>query len=595
MKKKLDAIEMAVIANRFDGIVREMSNTLLRAARSTVISSCRDFSCCIVTADHQLVASGEGLPVHIFGAHLQTREVAKAHAGTIREGDAFLDNDPYGGNSHPADHTILVPVFIDGEHFFTAVAKAHMADIGNSIPSSYYTRAHDVYEEGSLTFPAVRVQRDYKNEDDIIRMCRARIRVPEQWYGDYLATLGSARVAERRLKELCAKYSKATIGQFIKEWFDYSERRMRAAVRKLPEANIRNSGMSDPLEGILPKGLTLTVRLTIDPKRGMISADLRENPPSVDCGLNVSRAAAMSSVAAGIFNNLHDVPRNAGSFRRLAFTFAKDSVVGSPVFPHSCSTATTNLAERLVNITQSAFAQLGEGFGLAEGGTGLGAGQAVVSGLDHRYNTRYVNRIMVSNNGGPATPTSDGWINYGMPIIAGLMYRDSIEVDELKHPFLIEKVGLVQDSGGAGKHRGAPAQEILYTARENPMQVVIPCDGQYAPPRGVRGGKSGVAGSTFLVSKGNRMKLPNVANVYLRKGQSIHGIDSSGGGYGEPLSRDPKRVLNDVFEGYVSLKKARETYGVVCTGRIADGSLTIDTRATAARRKLLTSKARVKK
>ena len=202
---------------------------------------------------------------------------------------------------------------------------------------------------------------------------------------------------------------------------------------------------------------------------------------------------------------------------------------------------------------------------------------------------------MVSNNGGPATPTSDGWINYGMPIIAGLMYRDSIEVDELKHPFLIEKVGLVQDSGGAGKHRGAPPQEILYTARENPMQVVIPCDGQYAPPRGVRGGKSGVAGSTFLVSKGNRMKLPNVANVYLRKGQSIHGIDSSGGGYGEPLSRDPKRVLNDVFEGYVSLKKARETYGVVCTGRIADGSLTIDTRATAARRKLLTWKARVKK
>ena len=160
---------------------------------------------------------------------------------------------------------------------------------------------------------------------------------------------------------------------------------MKAAVKKLPEANIKNSGTSDPLEGILPEGLTLTVRLVIDPEKGMISADLRENPPSVDCGLNVSRAAAMSSVAAGIFNNLRDVPRNAGSFRCLVFMFANDSVVGSPVFPHSCSTATTNLAERLVNITQSAFAQLGEGFGLAEGGTGLGAGQAVVSGFDARY------------------------------------------------------------------------------------------------------------------------------------------------------------------------------------------------------------------
>ena len=108
-----------------------------------------------------------------------------------------------------------MPVFIDGEHLFTTVAKCHMADIGNSIPSSYFARALDVYEEGALVFPGVRIQRDYKNEQDIIRMCRARIRVPDQWYGDALAALGSARIAERRLKELCAKYGKATIKAFI--------------------------------------------------------------------------------------------------------------------------------------------------------------------------------------------------------------------------------------------------------------------------------------------------------------------------------------------------------------------------------------------
>jgi N-methylhydantoinase B len=232
----LDPVVMTVIANRLDGVVREMTNTLLRAARSAVISSARDFSCCILTGDNHLLASAEGLPVHIFGAHLQGENMCRYHAGDIREGDAYLDNDPYGGNTHPADHTFLVPVFVGGEHLFTTVAKCHMADIGNSIPSSYFAKALDVYEEGALAFPGVRIQRNYRNEPDVIRMCRARIRVPEQWYGDALAALGSARVAERRLKELCRKYGAKTIKAFIKDWFDYSERRAIESIRKLPSA-----------------------------------------------------------------------------------------------------------------------------------------------------------------------------------------------------------------------------------------------------------------------------------------------------------------------------------------------------------------------
>ena len=152
-----------------------------------------------------------------------------------------------------------MPVFIDDEHLFTTVAKCHMADIGNSIPSSYFAKALDVYEEGALVFPGVRIQRDYKNEPDVIRMCRARIRVPDQWYGDALAALGSARIAERRLKELCRKYGAATIKVFIKDWFDYSERRAIESIRKLPKARIANTGRSDPLEGILPEGSTLKV------------------------------------------------------------------------------------------------------------------------------------------------------------------------------------------------------------------------------------------------------------------------------------------------------------------------------------------------
>ncbi|MES2713974.1 MAG: hydantoinase B/oxoprolinase family protein [Pseudomonadota bacterium] len=583
----LDPVLLSVMANRLDGIVREMTNTLLRAARSAVISSARDFSCCLVTGDDQLLAPAEGLPVHIFGCHIQTANMRRYHAGDLRRGDAYLDNDPYGGNTHPADHTFMVPVFYEGEHLFTGVAKCHMADIGNSIPSSYFVMARDVYHEGALVFPGVRIQRDFRNIEEIVRMCRARIRVPDQWYGDYLAGLGSARVAERRLEEFCAKYGVATVKRFTADWFDYSERRMLDNIRRLPRAKLVNKGKSDPLEGILPGGLELTVKIEIDPDEAMIHVDLSDNPPCVDVGLNTSLGAATSAVVGAIFNALDkDLPRNAGSFRRLRFTYAEESVVAAPKFPHSCSMGTTNVSERLVNITQSAFAQLGDGHGLAEGGTGLGAGMAVISGKDHRRrDAPFVNRMMLSTNGGPASPVADGWVNYAIPVIAGLMYRDSVEVDELKHPIRVNSLEIVPDSSGAGRQRGAPAQQIELAATGNAVTAVISCDGQHAPPRGVVGGHDGTAGKTWLVgANGDAARLPNVVQVTLEKGQALRGRDSAGGGYGSPLERSTARVLHDVLEGWESRDKAAAVYGVIFTGAIEDESLAVDIAATEARR-----------
>ncbi|NKB49085.1 MAG: hydantoinase B/oxoprolinase family protein [Alphaproteobacteria bacterium] len=583
----LDPVLISVMANRLDGIVREMTNTLLRSARSAVISSARDFSCCLVTGDDKLLASAEGLPVHIFGCHIQTENMHKYHEGDIQRGDAYLDNDPYGGNTHPADHTFMVPVFFEGEHMFTAVSKCHMADIGNSIPSSYFVRAKDVYEEGALVFPGVRIQRDFKNVEDIMRMCRARIRVPDQWYGDYLAGLGSARIAERRLEAFCEKYGKETVKAFMKEWFNYSERRMIDSIRRLPKASLVNKGRSDPLEGVLPEGVELTVKIEIDPDEAEIHVDLSDNPPSVEAGMNTSLGAATSAVVGAVFNALDkDLPRNEGAFRRLHFKYAEDSIVGAPKFPHSCSVATTNIAERLVNITQSAFAQLGDGMGLSEGGAGLGAGMAVISGHDpRRGNQAYVNRLMLSTNGGPASPEADGWVNYAIPVIAGLMYRDSVEVDELKHPIRVESLSLVTDSAGAGRRRGAPAQQIEYGPTDGGMTSIISCDGQHSAPRGVVGGLAGTPGETWLIEDDAQpSRLPNVAQVHLQPGQRIRGRDSAGGGYGDPLDREPERVLLDVLEGWETRDKALNIYGVVFAGEIDDETLAIDLAATEARR-----------
>tara|TARA_Y100001934_G_C12379439_1_gene791386 strand:+ start:711 stop:2510 length:1800 start_codon:yes stop_codon:yes gene_type:complete len=582
-ESKIDPFMTAILANRMDGIIREMTNTLLRAARSAVISSARDFSCAICTADNQLLASAEGLPIHIFGSHLQTKTMCELHDGDINEGDCFLHNDPYSGNTHAADHTFLVPVFFEGEHFFTAVAKAHQADIGNAAPTTYMAAAKDQYEEGALIFPAVRIQRNYKMIDDVVRMCRSRVRVPSQWYGDFLAGIGSARIGERRLKELCKKYGKETIKQFIDHWLDYSEERMCHAIQKLPKSELFNSGAHDPFGELLPDGIPLKVTLKIDPEKALIDLDLLDHPPNVDCGFNQSEACASASVIAGVFNSIDPtVPRNSGSFRRIILHLKDGAVVGKPKFPHSCSIATTNIADRLINITQAAFAQLGDGWGLAEGGVGLGAGFAVVSGNDHRVDGKpYVNQLHIASNGGPAGPTSDGWITYAIPVVGGLMYRDSVEIDELKHPMQFHYLRLVTGSGGAGKYRGAPGQEVAYGPIKEDMNAIWPCDGTHFAPQGVRGGNHGKKCSHFIVrSDGQEEELPNMVVVRISKGEFIRGNQSGGGGYGDPFERDPNRVLKDVIESYETIERANKIYGVYFHGSLADNTLTVDKEAT---------------
>lgn len=578
-----DPYVTAILASRIDGIIREMSNTLLRAARSGVISSARDFSCSLCTADNRLLAAAEGLPIHIFGSHMQARAMCEAAGDDLREGDCYLHNDPYSGNTHAADHTYLVPVFIDGRHMFTAVAKAHQADTGNSMPTTYMASARDQYEEGALIFPSVRIQRDYRMIDDVVRMCRARIRVPDQWYGDFLAGIGAARIAERRLKELCARFGREAIASFVEHWLGYSEQRMIAAIRKLPRADLRSVGAHDPFAGILPDGIPIAVKVEVDPDAAFIDVDLSDNIDNVDCGFNVSEACASAAVIAGVFNVIDpSIPRNFGAFRRVRITLRDGSVCGLPHFPHSCSVSTTNVSARLVNLTQSAFAELGAGMGLAEGGVGMGAGCAMISGKDARAGgAPYVNQLFLCGSTGPGTPVADGWLTYGIPVAAGLTYLDSIEIDELKHPILVRHLRLMAGTGGAGEFRGAPAIDVCYGPTGEPMTAMWPCDGTVVPPRGVRGGQDGLRCAHWKVGvDGSEEELANVVAVTVSRGEFIKGHQGSGGGYGDPLRRDPRRVLEDVIEGYETVMRARDVYGVVLSGDRAR-TLHIDEAATA--------------
>ncbi|MEQ8661229.1 MAG: hydantoinase B/oxoprolinase family protein, partial [Gammaproteobacteria bacterium] len=432
-----------------------------------------------------------------------------------------------------ADHMYMVPVFVDGEHLFTTCAKAHQADCGNAIPSTYNATARDVYEEGALIFPCVRVQRDYRNVDDIIRMCRRRIRVPEQWYGDYLASIAAARIGERRLVQLVERYGKDTIRQFVRDWFAYSERRMEEAIRKLPAGRLENVSVYDPLPPLLPDGLPIKVVVNIDPEAARIEVDLSDNADNLPFGLNESVACATSNALCGVFNCIDpDVPHNDGAFRRLSVKLREGCVAGIPEFPYSCSMATTNIGDRIVNATQAAFAQIGDGHGLAEGGLGMGPGAGVISGNDRRSGGQpFINQEWLVVNGGPGTPSTDGWLNYGLPVVGGLMYRGSVEVDESKYPMLFRSMRVVEGGGGAGRFRGSPGAEVVYGPRRDPMTVVISCDGQVNPPQGVRGGHAGPPAATWkIAADGREEKLPGVVECVLAPGEWVRGIDAGGGG-----------------------------------------------------------------
>ncbi len=580
--RQVDGVRLAILNNRLEGIARKMANTLLRTGRSGVLNIARDFSCCIITADDRLLATAERLPIHVLsGPDLMARSIKEFHP-TLRKGDAFLHNSPYHGCSHPADHTLIVPVIDDeGRHHFTVLAKAHQADCGNSQPTTYMGNARDVYEEGALIFPGVKVQENFENIGDVIRMCMMRIRVPEQWWGDYLAMVGAARIGERELVALADEVGWDALHDFTEQWFDYSESRMANAVRKMPSGTTTWTSRHDPVPGTPEDGIPINVKVTVDNDDARITVDLTDNMDALPCGLNLSEACARTAAMIGVFNSIDPtVPKNAGAFRRLDVRLKHNAICGIPEHPTSCSVATTNVADRVANSVQAAIAELEDGFGMAESGAILPASVGVVSGYDPVLKERYVNQLFLAMTGGAAAPRTDAWITLGHVGNAGLCYQDSIELDEMRHPLMVRQRRFITDSEGAGKQKGGPGMLVEFGPTRGDMEVAFVSDGTHNPAQGVRGG--GLGGNAYQgirAADGTLTPTENSAVVTLHVGETIVSHCCGGGGYGEPEARDPSSVCRDVAEGWVSAERAREVYRVAIG---ADGS--VDEAATAALR-----------
>jgi len=563
--RTMDGVKLAILNNRFEGITRKMANTLLRTGRSGVLNIARDFSCCIVTAGCELLSTNDGLPIHVLsGPDIMARWMKEFHP-VLKRGDAFLNNSPYHGCSHAADHTILMPVLDDaGAHRFTVVVKAHQADIGNSIPTTYHGSAKDVYEEGALIFPAVRVQTDFETNQDFVRMCQMRIRVPDQWWGDFLAMIGAARIGEREIMELAAEQGWDELARFERDWLDYSERRMIDAVAAIPDGNATRHSRHDPFPGTPDTGIDVTVKVNVDPAAARITVDLRDNSDCLPCGLNLSEACSRTSAMIGVFNSIeHSVPKNAGSFRRIDVLLRENCVVGIPRHPTSTSVSTTNVADRVANAVQRAFADIDSGIGLAECGAVIPPAVGVISGIHPRTGEAFVNQLFLGMTGGAGAPHADAWVTIGHVGNAGLCFVDSVELDELRQPIHVYERRLLPDTEGAGQFKGAPSISVIFGPVGCDISVGYVSDGAINAAKGARGGCSGGRANQYRIrTDGSREDLDPCAQVTLLDGEKIVSLSSGGGGYGSPDERTPAQVEHDVREGWVSPGRARNIYRV---------------------------------
>ena len=567
MSKPVEPYLMSVLSSRLYSIGLEMTNTLMRTARSQLMSVCHDLSTAICDRNGKVIALAESIPVHCASMGLTVRPCFD-HPEGIQPGDLFLNNSPYHGNTHHADYTYIAPVFHDDELMFFAVTKGHQADIGNSIPSTYAPTARDMFEEGAIDWPCIKIQKNYKDVPDIIAIAQMHNRVPEMWYGDYLACVGSSRVGEKRLAALCEEYGNDVVKRFCEAYQDYGARRMKEELKQLPKGHYEYDIKADAIEGVVPE-ITIHIECDTHPEDGTIAFDFTKNADSLPCGLNMCEATTLASAVTGVLNRMPcDIPCNDGAMSQIKVKMREGCVIGKAKAPYSSSMATTNLADRVISGVQALMNKITSNKGMAEGGATQCPAVAVVSGTDWRKgDAPYVNQIFCGMTGGPAVNGYDGWITYQYPVTGGAMNWNSTEVLEQQYPFKVVSEEILPNSVGAGQFDSAPSCKFVMTARHDPVVCAYSCDGIANPPKGAAGGLDGhkSAAWKYKLAEGeaSRTELPPFAEPVITKKEAIVSESSSGGGYGDPLERDPELVCHRVREEWITKEFAAKTYGVV--------------------------------
>ena len=542
-----DPITLAVVEHRLESIAQEMTEAMLRTAMSQILNSSRDFSTAILDSDCQLVAQGEGIPVHISALPVAGAAVRDYFGEDIHDGDLFILNDPYFGGSHLPDITIIRPVFQGERLLFYGVNRAHHSDVGGGTHGGYNPGANEIFQEG-LRIPPLKLYDRGVPRDDLLRMLSANVRQPENFLGDLNAQIGSVMLADQRIRALLADYGPDRLITVVAEILSATERQVRQFISGWPDGVYRGESLVDD-DGFNSKLVPIRAKVTI--AGDAMTIDLSESSAQVEGFINSAYANTRSLAHAAImYLAPMDVARNEGSMRPVEIIAPRGLVVNANP-PAPVCMSTNHCAEEIV---EAVFKALAPAIPNAVSAGFSRRLRYAITGADPRTGRRFIWHFFLARGGGGASEGYDGWSNVGEINVAGGIRSPSIEVTEERFPLFIERHELRPDSGGVGEWRGGLGAvcDLIYEG-EGPAQLNTAGDGIVVPPFGLFGASDGRPHHYKIVSNGTERILGSKeVGVLVNPGDHIICFSSGGGGYGQPEDRDTDAVDWDLKNGYAT-------------------------------------------
>jgi N-methylhydantoinase B len=558
-RSRLDPVTLEVLKNAFITIVDEMAEQILRTCHSFVIYA-RDFSSALCDRHGNTIMQGsQDIAVHVGTLHLTARAVLDRFGEDIKPGDVFAINDPYLGGTHFNDVRIVRPVFVGDEMIALAQSNGHWADVGGNVPGSFDISAREHFGEG-LRIPPVRIIDEGKVRRDLIEMISSNTRAPSDVEGDCEAQIEATLVAERELHRLIDKYGKDTILLAFEEVQDYVERLTRQRVAELPDGAWETEDYIDldPNEG---EGLVpIRVRLEID--GDTIKYDLSGSHKAVGSFLNAGFGTAFSGIVGGTKTFFPDVPLNSGFYRMMEVELGPEGTVVNAPWPLAVTGFCSGPYEKIMNALFELWSQIMPERAMA---CSFNLEYLLVGGHDARVPEHPIFMWYDWMAGGWGGRNGKDGENGTAPVFGAGLTVQPCEGQERLTPVLTTTHEIMTDSAGPGRFRGGcGVRKGGHLTAVDGSVMSYCCDRARSVTWGINGGLPSVPHGVWLRHDGeDRFLGAAFSNVPVETGDLFWRPSAGGGGFGDPLERDPERVREDVTDGYVSVERARLDYGVV--------------------------------
>ncbi|MHB8688326.1 MAG: hydantoinase B/oxoprolinase family protein [Candidatus Dormibacteria bacterium] len=560
VERRLDPVTFQVLRNAFRAICSEGSAMVERVAYHPTITEGHDYSVALLTADGRMIGNGHRDQTPHFGSFEFSVRAVIEDFPTFRSGDVFIVNDPHRCGTHPQDVRIIRPILRGSEVIAFVVALCHWADVGGLMPGSFYPKATECYSEG-LHLPPMKLFEDDHLVEPVWRLIELNVRTPWDRVGDMQAQHHACKLVDKRLSEYVDRYGLETMLAAFEEQMDYTERLFRAEVGDLPDGTFEFIDFIDRDEGQSghPR-VKVSLKMTISGSD--VTYDFSGSDP-IFGPAGVTYPAMHSAAFDGTLHVFsHLAPLTNGLVRSIEFVSTPGTVT-RVVRPTPTAGYCAGAYEKIDACVMACWAQAFVGTDRTRIYAGTVNLQNICLGGTHPdTGLPYVSYTWVEGGQGAMTD-GDGPTGLMMLFISGAG-NQPIEVHERWYPWLYTDCQVIQDSAGDGRFRGG------FGVRRN-WKVLGEClltvhgDREEVGPYGLAGGSNG--GPTKLILNAGTPDERNLgmyaSGIAMKVNDHITFGSNGGGGLGNPLERDPNLVLEDVIDDFLSLAKARDTYGVV--------------------------------